>query len=71
MTIEMREQLIYRQGKKEGIAEGLEQGIKSLVETCRKYQVTYENTKAELQEQFNVQEDKLDEYMQKYWKSNK
>ena len=30
-----------------------------------------ENTKAELQEQFNVQEDKLDEYMQKYWKSNK
>ena len=32
MTIEMREKLIYRQGKKEGIAEGIEQGIKSLVE---------------------------------------
>ena len=76
MTIEMREKLIYRQGKKEGIAEGIEQGIeqgiergieqgiKSMIETCQKYQVPYENTKADLMEQYGLQEEKADEYMQ-------
>ena len=71
MTIEMREKLIYRQGKKEGIAEGIEQGIeqgiKSLIATCQKYQVPYENTKADLMEQYGLQEEKADEYMQKYF----
>ena len=74
MTIEMREKLIYRQGKKEGIAEGIEQGIeqgiKSLIATCQKYQVSYENTKADLMEQYGLQEEKADEYMQKYFCQN-
>ena len=66
MTIEMREKLIYRQGKMEGI----EQGIKSMIETCKKYQVPYENTKADLMEQYGLQEEKADEYMQKYFCKN-
>ena len=66
MTIEMREKLIYRQGKMEGI----EQGIKSMIETCKKYQVPYENTKADLMEQYGLQEEKADEYMQKYFCQN-
>ena len=74
MTIEMREKLIYRQGKKEGIAEGIEQGIeqgiKSLIATCQKYQVPYENTKADLMEQYGLEEEKADEYMQKYFCKN-
>ena len=66
MTIEMREKLIYRQGKMKGI----EQGIKSMIETCKKYQVPYENTKADLMEQYGLQEEKADEYMQKYFCKN-
>ena len=59
MTIEMREKLIFQQG--------IEQGIKSLIATCQKYQVSYENTKADLMEQYGLQEEKADEYMQKYF----
>ena len=70
MTIEMREKLIYQQAKKVGIAAGIEQGIKSLIATCQKYQVPYENTKADLMEQYGLQEEKADEYMQKYFCQN-
>ena len=58
MTVEMREKLIYQQG------------IKSLIETCQKYQVTYENIKADLMEQYGLQEEKAEEYMQKYFRVN-
>ena len=66
MTIEMREKLIFQQG----IERGIEQGIKSMIETCQKYQVPYENTKADLMEQYGLQEEKADEYMQKYFCKN-
>ena len=58
----MREKLIFQQG--------IEQGIKSLIATCQKYQVSYENTKADLMEQYGLQEEKADEYMQKYFCQN-
>ena len=74
MTIEMREKLIFQQGIEQGIErgieQGIEQGIKSLIETCQKYQVPYENTKADLMEQYGLQEEKADEYMQKYFCKN-
>ena len=68
MTIEMREKLIYRQGKKEGIAEGIEQGIKSLIETCQMYQISYEKTKMSLRDKFQLSEEKAEEYMEKFWR---
>ena len=64
MTIEMREKLIYRQGKMEGI----EQGIKSLIETCQMYQISYEKTKEALQDKFELEEERAEEFMVKYWK---
>ena len=68
MTIEMREKLIYRQGKKEGIAEGIERGIKSLIETCQMYQISYEKTKGTLQDKFELSEERAEELMVKFWK---
>ena len=68
MTIEMREKLIYRQGKKEGIAEGIEQGIRSLVEICQMYEISYEKTKMSLQDKFDLSEEKAEEFMDKFWR---
>ena len=60
MTIEMREKLIYQQG--------IEQGIKSLIETCQMYQISYEKTKEALQDKFELEEERAEEFMVKYWK---
>ena len=68
MTIEMREKLIYRQGKKEGIAEGIEQGIRSLVEICQMYEISYEKTKMSLRDKFELSEEKAEEFMDKFWR---
>ena len=68
MTIEMREKLIYQQGKKEGIAEGIEQGIKPLIETCQMYQISYEKTKMSLRDKFQLSEEKAEEFMEKFWR---
>ena len=80
MTIEMREKLIYRQGKKEGIAEGIEQGIeqgreqgreqgiRSLVEICQMYEISYEKTKMSLRDKFQLSEEKAEEFMEKFWR---
>ena len=72
MTIEMREKLIYRQGKKERIAEGIEQGIeqgiRSLVEICQMYEISYEKTKMSLRDKFQLSEEKAEEFMEKFWR---
>ena len=60
MTIEMREKLIYQQG--------IEQGIKSLVETCQMYQISYEKTKMSLRDKFELSEEKAEEFMDKFWR---
>ena len=68
MTIEMREKLIYRQGKKEGIAEGIEQGIRSLIEICQMQEISYEKTKMSLRDKFQLSEEKAEEFMEKFWR---
>ena len=68
MTIEMREKLIYRQGKKEGIAEGIEQGIRSLIEICQMHEISYEKTKMSLRDKFQLSEEKAEEFMEKFWR---
>ena len=68
MTIEMREKLIYRQGKKEGIAEGIEQGIRSLIEICQMHEISYEKTKMSLRDKFQLSEEKAEEFMDKFWR---
>ena len=68
MTIEMREKLIYRQGKKEGIAEGIEQGIRSLIEICQMHEISYEKTKMSLRDKFELSEEKAEEFMDKFWR---
>ena len=68
MTIEMREKLIYQQGKKEGIAEGIEQGIRSLIEICQMHEISYEKTKMSLRDKFELSEEKAEEFMEKFWR---
>ena len=68
MTIEMREKLIFQQGIEQGIERGIEQGIKSLVETCQMYQISYKKTKEALQDKFELEEERAEEFMVKYWK---
>lgn len=55
--------------KAEGKAEGLKQGIKVLIQTCRELGVSRENTVIRVKEKFDLQEKDAEEYLAEYWKN--
>lgn len=52
----------------DGIAEGVEQGIKALIETCLDFGESKEKTISRIREKFTVSEECLQEYISKYWR---
>ncbi|MCM1182373.1 MAG: hypothetical protein NC337_03250 [Roseburia sp.] len=50
-----------------GIKQGIEQGIKSLIEVCRELGVDKEDTSLKVAEKFELDEEKLLLFMDKYW----
>jgi len=58
----------YDAGVKAAREAGLQQGIKSLIESLQKLRIDKRTTKEEVLEKFELTEEKADFYMDKYWK---
>lgn len=56
------------QGIEQGIERGLETGIKALIETCKKFQISKEDARNQIIENFELTEDRAEECIKKYWK---
>ena len=50
-----------------GIRTGIEQGIRSLIQTCQELNVSKADTKARILQNFEMAEETAEEYLQKYW----
>ena len=57
-----------QEGIEQGIEQGREQGIRSLVEICQMYEISYEKTKMSLRDKFQLSEEKAEEFMEKFWR---
>ena len=56
------------QGIQQGLEQGLEQGIINLIETLNELGISKENTMAKLKEKFDIDDELIVEYINKYWK---
>lgn len=57
-----------QKGMEQGIERGLETGIKALIETCKKFQISKEDARNQIIENFELTEDRAEECIKKYWK---
>lgn len=57
-----------QKGMEQGIERGLEAGIKALIETCKKFQISKEDARNQIIENFELTEDRAEECIKKYWK---
>lgn len=48
--------------------EGIETGIKALIEVCRELAVSKEETVSKLETKFLILKEEAERYMNKYWK---
>ena len=58
---------LYQSGVDSGMEQGLQTGIRALVETCRELGQTREVTEKKVGEKFTVSQEKVRECMEKYW----
>ena len=58
---------LIQDGKLEGIALGIEQGSKALIETSQELGSTRELTLGRLMQKLQLSEETAGEYMEKYW----
>ena len=56
------------QGITQGIAQGIAQGVKALVEVCREFGMSREDTEERIKTKFKLTSGRAQEYMQEYWK---
>lgn len=54
--------------REEGKEEGREEGIRALIETCQDIGVSFEETAYRVKSKIVISEEKVQEYMKKYWK---
>ena len=58
----------YKNGKEDGIAQWIEQGIvQGMVETCKELGVSFEKTVARLKLRFDISEQEAQEKAGHYW----
>ena len=55
-------------GIQKGMEQGKERGIEALIKTCKKFHISREDTRNQIEENFDLTEEKADEYLKKYWK---
>lgn len=68
MCITEFDEKVYTDGiREEGRAEGLEQGIKSMIGAFKELGVNKENTSIKLEEKFDLNDTQALLYMEKYW----
>ncbi len=56
------------QGIEQGITQGIAQGIKALVEVCREFGTSREDTEERIKTKFKLTNGRAQEYMQEYWR---
>lgn len=64
---EYDEERHMRQTREEGRREEREKGIKALIEVCREFGASKEETIRKLTKKYPVQEIQAEEYVTKYW----
>lgn len=57
----------HESGLKEGRKSGLKEGICGTIRTCRKYQISREETLVTLKEEYGLSEAEAQEYLGEYW----
>lgn len=60
---------IYEDGKSEGIKEGIKENIRVLIETCREFQSSKEDTAARICQKLLLSQEEAEGYVEKYWDS--
>lgn len=60
-----------KEGRIEGMEEGLEQGAKALIEMCQEDSYSREETSSRLVHRLSVSRERAEEYLKKYWLSEK
>lgn len=59
---------LVAEGEMKGVEKGIESGIKALIETCREFNISQEETFSQIIAKFNISTDDTEIYMNKYWK---
>ena len=67
--LEKYEKAIKKESYEEGVADELEHGICQLIATLQELSHSKETAIQKLQEKYRLSEEKAEEYMKKYWKS--
>lgn len=55
------------EGRAEGVAAERQEGIRILIETCRKFGRSREETKQELEESYGLKAEDAQGYLEKFW----
>lgn len=61
-------QMILEDGIERGIERGLEKGIQSLIETCKEFNLSKQETMSRIIDKFSLPEEKAQSSIEKYWK---
>lgn len=61
-------QMILENGIERGIERGLEKGIQSLIETCKEFNLSKQETMLRIIDKFSLPEEKAQSSIEKYWK---
>ena len=70
MKEEMKEEMkkeILQDAERKGVQAGIQQGIKILIENCKEFALSYEQTAEKVAEKYELPAEKAEEYMKKFW----
>lgn len=67
--IEYEKELSFEEGKEEGIKEGICKGIVAVINTCKSFGLSKEETEKRIAEDFTLEETKAHAYIEKYWEN--
>ena len=56
------------EGMEIGLKQGIERGIKSLIEVCQELGGTYDNTQFQVEMRYHLSQEDAGKYMKQYWK---
>ncbi len=58
---------LIQQGRMEGLSQGMEQGVKALIEICIEYNGTRETAQKQLMEKLQLSPESAQGYIERYW----
>lgn len=58
----------WKSGHEEGMKEGIEHGVKALIETCQEFHLPKSEVSLRIMQQFSLSPKEADIYVEKYWK---